>query len=302
MDKIKLKQQVYIYSLYPPVAFVVISLVACYITLALYLVRCRHVHKRSKNVPGIISFLIKITFRGSFTKKQNKEEKSELRLFGYQVPAGLINSLGLISMIVWMGVAAAFWIVLIGKNYNIVHPENCDNESSTAVVDCEPISYNQLSLDYVRALGAAGGLLVLTTVILQGQTMMVMWMMKKSRTENRRIRQCWKFVLIMVVSVPLVVEVLLFSGISIGMIFFELDASPQHWVQFGTFVIAVFQSTYFSSITIYFTWRKRTALPRVSDIEQGMELPSVMKQNGGTMARSNGDFWTSDDLTSPLMS
>ncbi len=301
MDNIKLKQSVYFYSLYPPVALGVISLIACYIILALYLVCCRHVHKSSKHVPGIINCLIKITFRGSFTKNQNNEEKSELRLFGYQVPAGLINSLGLISMIVWVGVAAAFWIVLIGQNQSILHPENCDNKSSTVIVDCEPISYNKVSLDYVRALGAAGGLLVLTTVILQGQTIVLMWMMKKSQTKNRQIRRCWKLALVMVVSVPLGIEVLLFSGASIGMIFFELYNSIQHWIQFGSFVIAVFQSTYFSSITVYFTWKRRTALPRVSDIEQGMELPSVMR---GTMAGSNGDgrFGTSDNLTSPLMS
>ncbi len=303
MDNIKLKQSVYFYSLYPPVALGVISLIACYIILALYLVCCRHVHKSSKHVPGIINCLIKITFRGSFTKNQNNEEKSELRLFGYQVPAGLINSLGLISMIVWVGVAAAFWIVLIGQNQSILHPENCDNQSSTTILDCEPISYNEVSLDYVRALGAAGGLLVLTTVILQGQTIILMWMMKKSQTKNRQIRRCWKLALVMVVSVPLGIEVLLFSGASTGMIFFELYNSIQHWIQFGSFVIAVFQSTYFSSITIYFTWKRRTALPRVSDIEQGMELLSVMKQNGGTMAVSNGDggFGNSDDLANPLM-
>ncbi len=302
-NEVQLKQSVYVYALYPPLSLIVLLLILCYITLALYLVSYHHVGKNSKKVPGIISCLIKITFRGSFAKKNTNKGEKELRLFGYLVPVGLVNSLGLIAMIVWVGVAAAFWIVLIGKERGTFQPENClYNES-----DCSPIMFNKVSLDYVRALGAAGGLLVLSTVILQGQTILIMWMMKKSRTLNLKARRCWKSSLIIVVCVPLLMEVVFFVGATVCALYFNLYDSLQHWIQFGSFVIAVFQSTYFSSITLYFTWSRRTAVTRGGDIEEGVELLGDMLQNGETVTTrvtDEGPFITenNDKLTSPLLS
>ncbi len=300
-DEIQLKQMVYMCALYPPVTIAVFLLLICYIMLALYLVCYNHVGRNSKKIPGIITCLIKITFRGSFAKKRMAKGRSELRLFGYLVPAGLVNSLGLIAIIIWVGVAAAFWIVLIGKERGTYRPVDCYyNESN-----CSPIMFNKVSLDYVRALGAAGGLLVLTSVILQGQTILLMWMMKKSRTTNLRVRRCWKVSIIATVLAPLLAELVFFIGASVCVLYFELYDSIQHWIQFGSFVIAVFQSTYFSSITLYFTWNKRTAIMRGGNVEEGTKMLEDKEENELTVisrvAREDVLTTINNNLTRPLL-
>ena len=297
LEDIQTHRTVYIYTLYPPVVLAVLLLLVLYFALALYLVYNKHVERSTIRVPGIANCLVKITFRGSLTIKQVAGVPKELRLFGYRVPAGLINTLGLTAMIVWVGVVAAFWIVLIGKDKATEYPdfEDCFNESYD--INCEPIVYNKVSLDYVKALGASGGLLVLTTVIIHGQTIIMMWMMKKSRTANTKVRNAWKFMVIIMTIAPLLIEMVTFLSATVFIIYLSLYTNIQNWIQFGSFVIAVFQSTYFPCIILYHTWRRRTRYPRDTDIEQGVRMSDIKN----SLLKSENGQSRSNSLNRPLL-
>ena len=297
LEDIQTHRTVYIYTLYPPVVLAVLLLLVLYFALALYLVYNKHVERSTIRVPGIANCLVKITFRGSLTLKQVAGVPKELRLFGYRVPAGLINTLGLTAMIVWVGVVTAFWIVLIGKDKATEYPdfEDCFNESYD--INCEPIVYNKVSLDYVKALGASGGLLVLTTVIIHGQTIIMMWMMKKSRTANTKVRNAWKFMVITMTIAPLLIEMVTFLSATVFIIYLSLYTNIQNWIQFGSFVIAVFQSTYFPCIILYHTWRRRTRYPRDTDIEQGVRMSDIKN----SLLKSENGQSRSNSLNRPLL-
>ena len=301
LEDIQIQRSVYIYTLYPPVALAVLLLLFFYFILALYLVSNKHVERSTVRVPGIANCLVKITFRGSLSIKQVAGVPKELRLFGYRVPAGLINSLGLTAMIVWVGVVSAFWIVLIGKEKATEYPdfEDCMNESYN--MSCDPIVYNKVSLDYVKALGAAGGLLVLTTVIIHGQTIIMMWMMKKSRTANSKVRKAWKFMVVALTIAPLLIEMVTFLSAAVFVIYLSLYTNIQNWIQFGSFVIAVFQSTYFPCLILYHTWRRRTRYPRDTDIEQGVRLSDIRNSLSKNENDARNGESRSNGLNRPLL-
>jgi len=291
------EQTRYMYILYTPVSVAVLFLLIFYVLLAFYLLINNHVNKHSKRVPALIYCLITLTFRGSLNMKRIDTNQKEFRLFGYRVPAGLVNSLGLLAIIVWIGVVFAFWLVLLGSEEVKFPSETCWQNSSMTSSDCEIITYYMISIDYVRALGGSGGLLVLTTVIIEGQMIVLMWMMRKSRNPKSKIRITWKFATITFELLPLLTEVIIFVAVVTWMVLWSLFSSEQHWIQFVSFVIAVFQSTYFPTLILYYTWAKRTRYCIAHDIEQGEVMTALNETRHATTMIDNEVC----KLTKPLL-
>jgi len=245
----------YLLTLYLPIGLAVVGLLVFYVVLGLYLVVKGRLTKEAKLVPEFIFFLVKLTFRASgLNKKGYGEVEREYRLYGYRVPAPLVNALGLSGVIVWICVMTAFWLVLIGKG-EVTISEDCD---FNATLLCTELFHNTVVLDYVRAMGAAGGLLILTAVIIQGQLIVLMWIMKKSRNHNKNIRRAWKLTALSFVIVPLLTSISAFVWMAKSAVDWEVYDSEQKWIKLGSFAIVIFQSSYFSTVILYYTWARRT--------------------------------------------
>ena len=148
-------------------AVILVILILIGNALALYTVCKKLDTRKAREVPSIISGVIGVLFPGSLTKNDSPGEPSKKYcLFGYPAPAGLVNSLGVLSVLMSLALTATFM-----RNF----------------LEFAPTVSIQFSLSFPAAesLGAAGGVLVLLTALIRVEMMVVMWMIKKKTISLR---------------------------------------------------------------------------------------------------------------------
>ena len=158
------------------------------------------------------------------------------------------------------------------------------------------------SVNYLGAVGAAGGTLVSITVLLHVKVKVIMWMlMKKNRALNTKRKKAWTCCLVLTeiaVGVLLLITVCFFVGPNInGLRMEEAQRSTPYPImvtvlgltitQGCLFGIAILHSSYFSLLVSYFNWNIGKDEGLHNDIEAGAQtLLTNSRREYGTRSYS----------------
>ena len=248
-----------------PTGAILVVLVLIGNALALYAV-CKKLETRNaRQVPSIISGVIGILFPGSLTMNDSTPEHSrKYNLFGYPAPAGLVNSLGVLSMLMSLALTATFM-----KNFLELH-------AIRQTIRAFPFSFSA-----AKSLGAAGGLLVLLTALIRVEMMVVIWVIKKKNHSTRICtRRAWSCCSIFTA----IFLLMLIAIVTIVWSFFK--ASTQDVIGTSNFVhsileqgmlaFSLLQTILFSSLILYFNWNFGRVNSGDTEQAQGVELTTSL--------------------------
>ena len=242
--------------------------------LVLYVVCKRLETWKAKKVPNIISGVISVLFPGSLNDLKNDltgECSKKYNLFGYPAPAGLVNSLGVLSALMSLSLAVTFlknfFELHLGPICNIV---SCDYSNGTF-----PLKYS-FALPVAESLGAAGGVLVLLTALIRVEMMVVMWMIKRKNNSTRICnRRAWSFCSLSIIS--FIVVLIPIAAISWAPLkaLDELSSGSRSNLAHSILeqvllTMSLMQTASFSLLILYFNWNFDRA--NREDIEQAQRV------------------------------
>ena len=175
----------------------------------------------------------RIIFRESVKKTELEAGKKQYFIFGYPVTKRVFYTLGLLSINIWQAIFGTFWAVfLIDETFACdekldCFPFNISNASNTAgpiqdypiedcadfiLIDDVEIQCYQFVLNYAEAMGAAGGVLILATLIIEGHVELLLWLLAKLSASDSFLRMiCWMITNFIGFLLPYTVAITLFS-------------------------------------------------------------------------------------------
>ena len=252
-----------------PTGAILVVLILIGNALALYAV-CKKLETRSaRQVPSIISGVIGILFPGSLTMNDSTPEHSrKYNLFGYPAPAGLVNSLGVLSMLMSLALTATFM-----KNF-------LEIRAIRQTIRAFPLSFSA-----AKSLGAAGGLLVLLTALIRVEMMVVMWVIKKKNHSTRIcIKRAWSccsiftviFLLMLIATVTVVWSIFKAGTSEGGEAHYILSNFAHSILEQGMLAFSLLQTFLFSSLILYFNWNFGRVNRGDTERAQGVELATSL--------------------------
>ena len=174
--------------------------------------------------PTIMYGILKVTFRGSVRMEQTSGPagvRKQYFSFGYPIESKHLYILAPTAIAIWGAVFITFWTVFfvdvtLSKNGNKIgcYPlspdlSNCCIKTGTVIEQYTHQCY-QFAFNYAQGFGAAGGFLMVTTILIEGQLTILLHLRKKI-SANSKTRCIWIFLFSLFMLLPFLVILIIIA-------------------------------------------------------------------------------------------